>query len=215
MKKQLILSSFLLYLLTTPPVMADRSQTIARLDTHIKQLYNVYKNKKSSLILQLQHRNIDKDIGFKHDLLTACMHEVFDKNDLSPLVNLWETYQKNPQAVDEQDLFVKEMTVAVYYVYQTLLHQVSLEKHRDIAITDVIALYTQLMVLPIDKLLDMLDECLRKFNAIMELYSLPKNEQTWEEWFRRYWWVMPVVIAALATTFYRHYSRNADELSVK
>jgi hypothetical protein len=65
---------------------------------------------------------------------------------------------------------------------------------------DIIELYSTIATLPIPEMLNSLDSLVEDLIEIIEKYELD-TAMSWTQWFKKYWWVPPVIISSLVINF--------------
>ncbi len=137
--------------------------------------------------------------GFKCREVEFCRLAIHDKGSLAPL--MW-TWRKHRDIILNDALALREFSVLLIMVYQNLIFHV--DKRRDIPWFGLISLYMKLNAIPLQKLFDILEECLIRYQIIFEDYSSGSLfHDSLIEWFQENWWLPTAVFTMATVAFFR------------
>lgn len=154
-------------------------------------------------------QTIDKNsISFKHQAVQECLESILQTRSLEPLFGLWRHFMAYKFANDS--LFLQEFISLEYMLYCKLIDCLRIVTVKDVPTAeDIIELYASIATLPIPEMLNSLDSLVEELIDIMEKYELD-TAMSWTQWFKKYWWVPPVVISSIIVNFLlRHRASQA------
>lgn len=136
---------------------------------------------------------------FQHEKVQECLDEILKSKSLDPLFSLWHHFMAYKFANDS--LFLQEFVMLEYMLYRKLIDclRVLVLKTSPTA-EDFIELYTSIAALPVPEMLNSLDALVEELIVIMEKYELD-TAMSWSQWFKKYWWVPPVITASVIVNF--------------
>lgn len=138
-------------------------------------------------------------ISFKHEAVQGCLESILRTKNLEPLFDLWRHFMAYKFADDS--LFLQEFVALEYMLYCKLIDCLRIVTLKDVPTTeDLIELYASIATLPIPEMLNSLDSLVEELIEIMEKYELD-TAMSWTQWFKKYWWVPPVVISSIVVNF--------------
>lgn len=138
-------------------------------------------------------------ISFQHKAVQECLETILQTKSLEPLFNLWRHFTAYKFANDS--LFLQEFVALEYMLYCKLIDCLRIVTLKDSPTAeDLIELYTSIATLPIPEMLNSLDTLVEELIDIMEKYEL-NAAISWTQWFKKYWWVPPVVISSFIVNF--------------
>lgn len=147
--------------------------------------------------------------GFKCREVEFCRLAIHDKGSLDPL--MW-TWRKHRDTILNDTFALREFTVLLVMVYQNLILHV--DGRRDIPWFGLISLYMKLNAIPLQKLFDVLEECLVRYQIIFEDYSNGSLfHDSLIEWFQENWW-LPTAIFTMATVSFLRWLRGRHAPSI-
>lgn len=147
----------------------------------------------------LVHTIQNNAISFKHKTVQECLSSILQTQSLEPLFSLWRDFMAYKFANDT--LFLQEFVTLEYMLYRKLIDCLHFENLRaSPAAEDLIDLYASIATLPVPQMLNSLDMLVEELIVIMEKYEL-NAAMSWTEWFKKYWWVPPIVISSVIINF--------------
>lgn len=138
-------------------------------------------------------------ISFKHPQIQECLEAILRTRNLEPLFALWRHFTAYKFANDS--LFLQEFVTLEYMLYCKLIDCLRITALKDVPTAeDIIELYSTIATLPIPEMLNSLDSLVEDLIEIIEKYELD-TAMSWTQWFKKYWWVPPVIISSLVINF--------------
>lgn len=136
--------------------------------------------------------------NIKTPIVRDCVLHIEKTHSLLPLFQLWQRIICYDFIHDTHE--VKEFMHVVVILYKSLAccMQQGRGEH------DVLALYDQISALEIGELLDLLDDVATQVDHISYVYELNNTHLSWSTWFKKYWWVVPVVATWVYLTIVKH-----------
>lgn len=206
-----MLYPFIVFIFFSSALKADSSvyfsdqvfSTVKRLEQHITFLFDFNKNYKKTQFFGHNPLRIDiHRAQFDHDLIRWAVKKIQCEHCYDVLFDIWKTF-KNHHALDIDDdyLFLHDFSTLIFIIYNTILQGLLRQEIR-IPINDVIALYSQISSLPLPELLDLLDQCLAKLNAALQVYQTTSTI-SWTQIVGKYWWIPPVILIGIWVSLVR------------
>ena len=138
-------------------------------------------------------------VAFKHEAVQGCLESILRERSLEPLFGLWRHFMAYKFANDS--LFLQEFVALEYMLYCKLIDCLRIVTLKDVPTAeDLIELYASIATLPIPEMLNSLDSLVEELIEIMEKYELD-TAMSWTQWFKKYWWVPPVVVSSIIVNF--------------
>ena len=185
-----------------------RLYLISRLNKSIKVLSTL----KSHHLDNIWHRlNVAKKINtikFNHEAIAQCVDLMIEAKNFEPLFNLWQKF--NAYNYIDDLLFLKEFVSMQFIIYSSLIPCLQLNQNKVPTPQEIIELYDTIAGLPMPEALDSLDLLVEELIIIIEKYELD-SQMSWNFWFKKYWWVVPVSIIS----FYFHYIFDAKRAVIR
>jgi len=148
---------------------------------------------------------------YKHDVLKICIDTMRQNSSLEPLFATWD-FARQMNLNQKDILFLKEYSILMFYLYENLIIILSSDKFfSDImkdALSEIIDLYNIVSDLPIKELLLTLEKCFVVFKKILENHGI-YSDLSWKQWFKRYWWMAPTILLAVAAVLMRKSKRTS------
>jgi len=129
------------------------------------------------------------EIEFTHDLTRLTIKKIGVVFSLDPLFDAVLVFSRQYSFI-EADVFLQEMGVLLFFAYKNILSNYCVSK---VTIADIIKLSAQVAALPIDNVLDALEQCYQQFMKLMYEYGW-RPGMSFSVWLQQYWWVPPVVL---------------------
>lgn len=175
--------------------LVKRLYCVARLNHTIVALKNV------ESIKNFKEQAVTKKITFANDKITACVLSLEKSDDISPLLLLWNSVTRDELL--EDDLFISEFIKLLFVVYKNIysnsinmLETDILVRHKKNFLEKINALYVTLEKMPLEQLLATIDLIVEELPKVLDTYEF-YSEMSWKDWFKKFWWVIPLV----STTF--------------
>ena len=149
---------------------------------------------------------------FKYERVHNGFQEIKEGRSLRSLQKTWQDIKTNTSnTLDHCE--VGEFSVLLIIVYSSVIkHHAEINGAKKVNWLSVISLYAQLNMIPLGKLFDVLDECWKRYQEIMNMF--PKtDDQSWLEWSQDYWWV-PITLIAFTAFSYLRWSRTKTKVIV-
>ena len=163
---------------------------------HIKRLYNPIKLLK---LINAQHLlPHDKfKTAFHHPTIIATLQEVELNATFTPVLDLYQAIQ-HYKYIDDIEL-VREYSLLIACVYTKIISMIALKDMVPVKTkTDYfITLFDQLKDAPLEEILDALNLIADEFPSMLQQYEL-NSKLSWKQWFKKYWWAPPLIVATLA-----------------
>jgi len=125
--------------------------------------------------------------NFQDNRIKQCVIEIQQKNTIAPFLELADEFKK--YCCVDNFLFLKEFLTLTFIVGKYII----LEHHNRISIQQIIEVYDKINELPIEEILHAIDLITEQLPAIVEEYELNNKEISWQQWFKKYWWTLPIV----------------------
>ncbi|MFI5332795.1 MAG: hypothetical protein ACHQVS_01710 [Candidatus Babeliales bacterium] len=136
----------------------------------------------------------------KTPIVRDCVQHIEKTRSLLPLFQLWQRIICYDFIHDTHE--VKEFMRVVVIMYKSIA--CCMQQERAVPDHDILALYDQIAALEIGELLDLLDDVATQVDHISHVYELNNADLSWSVWFKKYWWVVPVVAAWVYLTIAKH-----------
>lgn len=151
---------------------------------------------------------------FSDDLIKKLAVSVY-ANGTGCLRSFWKTHQ-------EQVLSYETPCREFVFLLVALYHNLACAKTaslRGIPWLSLAALYMRLQAIPLNKLFDILDECLSYYQSILNDYGTPHQPAaSLTDWFIDYWWLPTLMVGMATVTFVRwrraHQAKKSIELKI-
>jgi len=144
-------------------------------------------------------------IHFNNIILIKCLQEIEETQSFVPLLKAWQKIQHSPE--------VSTALIGQYALILLLSYHVSLgcyTQQNRLAWLSLISLYTQLNMIPLDRLFDALDECYQQYKAIIE--NLPgEEEESLSSWLQNYWWAPATIFIFTLYSFLRWKQKHSPK----
>lgn len=211
--KKCIQSAGILLLIVTVNFLnaSDNTAIVNRLEKHIKQLHAISKKRKEIVFTKFKYEPTDTGQQgpqiFKNLLIAWSVHNITKSHNLDALYNIWQFFKSYGVQADDEQLFLKEISIVIFMIYRTLLPNEArtLDNHL-ILINDLLALYNKLVSLPIDRLLDTLDECLEQVKELIDEFSERIEAQSSHIQLWRRWGIPLVIVGGIGYIVYKRYN---------
>ncbi|HBL98697.1 TPA: hypothetical protein DDZ86_03585 [Candidatus Dependentiae bacterium] len=139
--------------------------------------------------------------GFKSKEVEFCRQAIHDKGNLDFLA--WTWHEHRATILDDLEA-LREFSMLLIMVYQNLVLHVG--HSRAIPWFGLVSLFMKLNSMPLNKLFDILEECLIRYQMIFEDYSSePLTIETAEEWIQENWWLPTMAVGMSIVAFIRWY----------
>ncbi len=115
-------------------------------------------------------------------------------------IQLWEDVKQYKYIDDDQ--FTRDF---LKYILMLLHKQNNIS--RSLSYEDVEAIHNQIEKMPIEEMLNAIDSLMTNINQIHQHYQ--KSGLTFTQWFKRYWWVPPIVFSSFLFKAIQHYYTHA------
>jgi hypothetical protein len=191
--------------------------TIDRLQRHFDLLNQFNKKNKKDHLVDWETKALvplfsDCDIdcaSYKHDCVVLCLKQMKASRTIDPFFETWNIFLKNYRHV-ETELFVKEMSVLLFFLYKNILFSLDKKKlyianelspfqdtlNDRVTMPEIVALYNKISLLPINEVLFALDHCYIRLVLILKEYEF-YSSMSWLQWIEKYWWLPPVIVAGI------------------
>lgn len=140
---------------------------------------------------------------FEDERVRGCKEKIEQTRSLQPLLNLWNEMRRRnvyQQRTHFSIELLREFSIVILGVYRAVFivcfpGMQALQKN---VIMDVIwKLFHDLTSLHAFELLTLIEQLTRHVPRLLEKYELMNKELTWEQWFKKYWWLVPVAVVAV------------------
>lgn len=174
---------------------------LTQLDRHIR--FFSYLDKQGN-ILDIKPTSLCLEVsGYTHELTRLCAKKIIQEQSILPLLETWDLFKTVYSEIDSL-VFLQEFSTMLFCMYKDLLIQLyDRNMVLRVVFVDILDLAGKIMSLPIEQVLDALDFCYEQFLVIMHDYGLD-SDLTWNQWWRAYWWVPPVVVGILIVSIIKH-----------
>lgn len=185
-----------------------RHYHIQRLLKSIATLTEINKRYLGTLWSCIENTVAHYSFSFKHPAIQASLESIVETKTLHSLFALWRDFIAYKFANDA--LFLQEFVALEYMIYGKLIECLQGSRAKDVpTVEDLIELYTSIATLPIPEMLNSLDLLVEELTAMIEKYEL-NTTLGWTEWFKKYWWVPPVIIASVVVNFALSHREDAQ-----
>lgn len=151
---------------------------------------------------------------FSIPAIQECCCSINKLQTLAPLAVLWES-QVSHLTLDENT--TREFSFLLFMVYHGLFYQCSVENiryYRSVPWLNLISLYLKLRAIPLTKLFDLLDECLDRYQEILNEYGGGGKEDSFLDWLEEYWW-LPAMMGGMAFITFVRWLRGKSDAEAK
>lgn len=142
-------------------------------------------------------------------ILRDCVIRMEKSHSLLPLFQVWQRIICY-DFIDDGDE-IKEFMHLLIIVYKSLtcsLHQSRMQKNSesipDAQLLNILEVYDHVSQLEIAELLDLLDDIALHLDHIAHMYELHNPHLRWIDWFKKYWWIFPVVVTWFYFSLLKH-----------
>jgi len=150
-----------------------------------------------------------RHLFFKDPCIIRCYNEIVKKQSVKPLCFLWQSYKEGSVECDK-DKFIYEFCHLIFIVFEQfamhLLAEVTGESTETLQ-----DLFDKVdAAIPMDELIDILEKCYERLNAIIAQLDLHSAE--FQKRIPKRWVVLAVTVIFIIKKIYQHYYQK--ELSV-
>ncbi len=154
--------------------------------------------------------NIARQPVFSHSCVVNCYNDMIAKKSVQPLILLWNAYKKGAITIDKQK-FVYELCHLIGIVFEKFLIQLAADFTGQSAQTITELLDKLEIDLPIDDLIDILEQCYYELSVIAEQIS--QHNITWNKTTIAVILTAIVVIAKLCQYYVKHHAPVAKPIT--
>lgn len=172
---------------------------------YIKNLYSKYRTESNFCHDSSSDKNVLNSYGhFTHPDIKAIIPALNNQKNIVPLIALWQRFIQTPQSIENHEVFLHEVGMLIFLVYNSLLNRVENERivtpqKKPQTLYEAISLFKKIYVLPIGQLVVVLNDIRQELIVIMQEYPLKEN-QSIMGWLREYWWLPPTLIAGIVAS---------------
>lgn len=132
--------------------------------------------------------------------ITRELVEVIGQGGASHLRDFWK---REGEYVLNTDVLCREFIFLLVALYHNLACSRT-RSLRGIPWLSLAALYMRINAIPLNKLFDILDECLAHYQSLLQEYSVQtESTETLAEWFTENWWLPAIMLGMAAATLVR------------
>lgn len=162
------------------------------LEKHVKLINYFYENGQKLHVRPVYCLDLSY---YKHELSRLCVKKIIHSQSLKSILEVWDVFWAMYRTIDPR-LFLGEFSIILFCVYKDLLLELCEYTHIRVSIVEIIELSDKIASLPIEQILEVLEQCYNKFFIIMHDYGF-HSDLNWTEWLREYWWVPPIAITVV------------------
>ncbi|MDR3550431.1 MAG: hypothetical protein P4L31_03390 [Candidatus Babeliales bacterium] len=139
-------------------------------------------------------------LPFSNEAVRFYVVQMKQTQSLVPLFRLWHSIVSYKYIDDT--VFLQEVSMLLLIVHRQIAIDFNGAATKDSSsLHDIIQLYEAISTMPIPDLLNSLDVVVDQCIEIIEKYELDSS-MSWRSWFKKYWWMPPVVIASVVINVY-------------
>ena len=169
-------------------------------------LAELYKKNALAINRELEKLPIVDNAHFKHEHIKTCCAAIRDQQGLFPLFALWQCIVSYRYLTDQS--LVSEFITLLIIVYKTYIMPLYRSESERIT-NSFLQLYENLDAVPLTELLNILDTLVDQLDEVITSYELDDPKLSWKDWFKKYWWLPPIIVAYLLGK-YSHFFISAS-----
>lgn len=174
---------------------------LQRLSKPVHMLYKYYKRHSFCALHTFVEKGhkfvIDDKLQFNNERVKLCIKRMEETQCLDQLFRLW--LELKQYKLLGNDTFVREFSILTFITYKNIITHCLTKQpnlHKSLG-QSILNLYNNLESLPLEEILEAIDMLSEELPPILEQYQI-NSDMTLGEWFKKYWWIPPLVIVTLS-----------------